>query len=96
MATAVATEAPASRKECFGVFCTTYDLKAVSPSASRGPSPLPLPVFAEMLRRFSFFFSLKSRILFPPKASSVVGADCGPWTCGILVWELVYATVLDS
>lgn len=28
MATAVATEAPASRKECFGVFCTTYDLKA--------------------------------------------------------------------
>ncbi|ONM03919.1 Malate dehydrogenase [NADP], chloroplastic [Zea mays] len=28
VATAVATEAPASRKECFGVFCTTYDLKA--------------------------------------------------------------------
>ena len=28
-------EAPASRKDCFGVFCTTYDLKAVSPSGLR-------------------------------------------------------------
>nr|CAC87698.1 NADP-dependent malate dehydrogenase [Saccharum officinarum] len=28
VATAVAAEAPASRKECFGVFCNIYDLKA--------------------------------------------------------------------
>jgi hypothetical protein len=29
-AVAAAAEAEAARKECFGVFCTTYDLQAVS------------------------------------------------------------------
>ena len=38
VATVVVAEAPASRKECFGVFCNIYDLEAVSPSASHGPS----------------------------------------------------------
>ena len=46
VATAVAAEAPASRKECFGVFCNIYDLKAVSPVSltwcSHSPSPCSL------------------------------------------------------
>ena len=52
VATVVVAEAPASRKECFGVFCNIYDLKAVSPSGLRlrwwsssyspGPSPCSL------------------------------------------------------
>ena len=62
VATAVAAEAPASRNECFGVFCNIYDLKAVSPSAShhmvlRSPSQ-SLPVFVEMLHRLGFFCCL--------------------------------------
>jgi hypothetical protein len=42
-AVAAAAEAEAARKECFGVFCTTYDLQAVSP-----PRCTPRHLFVDM------------------------------------------------
>jgi hypothetical protein len=75
-------EAPASRKDCFGVFCTTYDLKAVSPSGLRlrwwsSPGPVPPRVFAEMLHRL--LPQTQSRIpFFHLKLAALLVSWCGP------------------